>query len=222
MLVYNQAGSNSTKMKGLIRMQTECLSSHIRATGLVVALLIGLAQGSLAQTNGFLPVVTIRATDPLASWSGDTGTFTVFREGATNATLNVFYRIDGTASNGVDYATIGNTVMIPAGARTNSITISPINNGQTNTKTVSLTLAPPPWVPPVNYEIGYPSNATVYIAPTTSNLPPSVTLFFPTNGAVFTAPVDIRLVAAAHDPEDGYNITVEFFAGTNDLGPGTF
>jgi hypothetical protein len=299
----------------------------------VVALLLGLAQSSLAQTNGFLSVVTIAATDPVASWSGDTGTFTVFREGATNATLNVYYRIGGTASNGVDYAAIGNTITIPAGVRSNLITISPINNSQTNTKTVSLTLAPSLWVPPVNYEIGYPSNATVYISPSGSNIPPAVaifsptngevftapvnidlfakasdvddsvtnveffdgandlgrglpvvldppgangvtglayfltwsnapvgphtltavatdnggastvsgavnisvnpgppptnqppdvTLFFPTNGSVFTAPVDIRLVAAAHDPEDGYNITVEFFAGTNDLGHGTF
>src|SRR5215469_554225 len=72
-----------------------------------------------------IPVVTIHASDPLASWAGDTGTFTVVRDGPTNQSLNVFYLIGGSASNGVDYASIGNWVMIPAGIRTNTITISP-------------------------------------------------------------------------------------------------
>src|SRR6266581_78506 len=85
-------------------------------------LLLSVASSSFAQTNTntFLPVVTIKATDAFASYSGDTGTFTVFRDGPTNAGLNVFYRIDGTASNGVDYATIPNWIAIPAGVRTNS------------------------------------------------------------------------------------------------------
>src|SRR5690349_13594426 len=94
---------------------------------LALTLLSLVTANTSAQTTG-IPVVTIRATVPLASWSGDTGTFTAFREGPTNADLNVFYWIGGTASNGVDYATIGNYVMIPAGVRTNSIVIKPINN----------------------------------------------------------------------------------------------
>src|SRR5438445_9359774 len=122
---------------------------------LATGLLLVFTAGSFAQTTG-VPVVTIRATDPFASWSGDTGTFTVFRDGPTNADLNVFYRIGGTASNGVDYATIGNYVMIPAGIRTNSVVIKPINNGQTIGETVELHLSPPPTLPPVNYQIGYP------------------------------------------------------------------
>src|SRR5690349_3084073 len=81
-------------------------------------LLSVFAPDCTAQTTT-LPVVTIRATDPLASYSGDTGTFIVFRDGPTNADLNVFYLIGGSASNGVDYAAIGNYVMVPAGARTN-------------------------------------------------------------------------------------------------------
>src|SRR5437773_7213406 len=97
-----------------------------------VFLLLLFGAGSFAQTNTTVPVVTIRASDPFASWSGDSGAFTVFRNGPTNATLNVFYWIAGTASNGVDYASIGNYVVIPAGVRTNSIVIKPINNGQTN------------------------------------------------------------------------------------------
>src|SRR5437870_11701178 len=94
---------------------------------LLIATFSSFAQ---TNTNTFFPVVTIRATDPFATYSGDTGTFTVFRDGPTNASLLIYYRIDGTASNGVDYATIPNTLNIPAGLRTNTILITPINNGQ--------------------------------------------------------------------------------------------
>jgi len=195
-------------MKGLIRMQSVGYSHPIRSLHSTFCLLAGLASAALAQSpsgtnSAFLPVVTIRATDPLASWSGDTGTFTVFRDGATNATLNVYYRIGGTASNGVDYAAIGNWVFIPAGERTNSITISPINNGQTNTGTVVLQLAPSPTLQPVNYTIGYPSNATVYITPNGSNIPPTITILTPTNGETFFAPANVPICADARDA-DGY------------------
>jgi hypothetical protein len=183
--------------------------------------LVCVAASSFAQTNTntFFPVVTIRATDNIATYSGNTGTFTVFRDGSTNSTLNLFYRIDGTASNGVDYATIPNTITIPAGVRTNSILISPINNGQTDNKTVVLTLSQPPGLPAVNYQIGNPSNAVVIIATNgpSSNIPPVVRISMPTNGSVFLTPVDIHICADAGDI-DGYVATVEFFAGTNSLG----
>ena len=178
----------------------------------------GLATISFAQT-GLFPVVTIRATDPLASWSGDPGTFTLFRDGPTNNTLSVFYLIGGSASNGVDYATIPSITPIPAGERTATITINPINNGQSNlTKTVFLQLSQPPWVPPVNFVIGNPSNATVYIVgASVTNIPPTVRIAIPTNGQSFTAPANIEICALAADP-DGYVATVEFFNGTNSLG----
>src|SRR5579859_7802215 len=119
-------------------------------------LALGVCTSALGQISTF-PVVTLRATDPLASWSGDTGTFTVFRDGPTNAGLNVYYAIGGSASNGVDYTEISHWVSIPAGVRSNTITISPINNGQTNIETVVLKLVPSPMLPPVNYAIGFPA-----------------------------------------------------------------
>ena len=186
---------------------------------LALGLLSLLAFHSSAQTAD-IPVVTLRATDPLASWSGDSGTFTAFREGPTNADLNVFYLIGGSASNGVDYVSIGNYVMIPAGIRTNSIVIKPINTGKTNTDTVELRLSQPPTLQPINYSIGYPSNATVFIQATnrtTTNFPPMVDLVIPTNGSTFFAPANILICAEARDA-DGYVATVEFFAGTNSLG----
>ena len=184
---------------------------------------LGLTLNNFAQTstggatNTDIPAVTILATDPTASWSGDTGTFTVFRRGNPAPDLNVYYRILGTASNGVDYQTIGNYVALPSGTFSNSIVITPLGSSQAAIKTVTLELGPAPTMQPINYTIGYPSNATVFITPKTNNLPPRVDLVSPTNGSVFYTPVDITLVAFASDP-DGTVTGVEFFAGTNSLG----
>ena len=192
-------------------------SSAVWRILLTVSVLAGAFAG-VASAQSTIPVVTLVATDPVASVSGDTGTFTLFRDGDTNSTLNVYCRIGGTASNGVDYALISNWAVIPAGARSNSITITPVNNGQTNTQTVVVQLASSPLMMPVNYVIGYPSNAVVYIEGTgVKNIPPSVKIVAPTNGAAFTAPANIPIVADARD-SDGSVATVEFFAGTNSLG----
>ncbi len=199
---------------------------HLRwswqAPCLALCLLLNLAERSPAQvgtTNYLLPVVSIQATDPIANLSGDTGTFTVFRDGPTNASLYVYYCIGGTASNGVDYAQIGNLVSIPAGVTSNNITIKPINHGQTNPiETVVLYFCPSPLMIPINYVIGYPTSAVVYIeGPGVTNIPPAVKIAIPTNGAVFYTPVNIPIAAEAFDP-DGYVATVEFFADTTSLG----
>jgi hypothetical protein len=190
-----------------------------QAVWVAIVINLALACATFAQTTSTLPVVTIQATDPIATWSGNTGTFTVFRLGDPSQTLNIYYRVLGTASNGVDYQAIGNYVQIPSGIYSNSIVITPTNHGQTGTKTVTLQLAPSPAVPPVNYIIGNPSNATVYITTNGADIPPLVNLFSPTNGSVFYTPVNISLLAKASDP-DGSVTNVEFFAGNMDLGPG--
>ena len=134
---------------------------------LSVAILVCGAKIS-AQTagSGTVPVVTIQATDPIAT-PVSPGAFTVFRHGDTNLALNVYYQIGGTASNGADYALISNWVTISAGATSNSIAISPIKNEASSAaETVILQLAPSPLMSPlipINYEIGVPSNAVVYV-----------------------------------------------------------
>ena len=119
---------------------------------------------------------------------------------------------------GVDYQSIGNTVALPAGVVSNSITIWPINQGQTSVETVVIDLCPSPMLTPVNYIIGSPSNAVVYISPGSST-PPSVRMVNPTNGAIYQAPVNIPLLAQANDL-GGTISNVEFFAGSTDLGSG--
>jgi hypothetical protein len=196
-------------------------------------LLLALASVAFAQTGSSVPVVTIQATDPVAiayqpgnpspfTPLGKLGVFTVFRHGNTNLTLNVYYQIGGTATNGVDYASISDWVSIPAGAVSNLIRIMPINPMQTNTQTVVLQLAPPPTLNPVNFEIGVPSNAVVYIEST--NPPPflPVSIDFPNDGAVFYTPTNILIVAGLSYLGYPPLTNVEFLAGTNDLGKGTF
>jgi hypothetical protein len=176
-----------------------------------------------AQTtdSNLVPIVTVLATQPIATVT-NAGVFTLFRAGNTNATLNVWYDLAGTASNGVDYALIPpHLVAIAAGATSNTILITPLaGSPATVAKTVVLQLTNSPLLTPVNYEIGSPSGATVYVeSGGATNLPPSVDLIEPGEGSVFYTPTNILLLAKAFDP-DGSVTNVEFFAGTNDLGKG--
>ncbi|HEX5397800.1 MAG TPA: Ig-like domain-containing protein [Verrucomicrobiae bacterium] len=184
----------------------------------VVGLLLAVVSAGFAQ-NSLVPVVTVQATQVYAT-TNDPGKFTVFRKGDTNATLNVWYDLGGTASNGVDYAGIPpHWVTIPAGAISNTVAITPlISPSPANAaKTVVLTLTNSPLMTPVNYQIGMPSAAVVFIQAT--NPPLAVRIVSPASGAVFTAPATIPLVAKATDL--GGSVTnVEFFANGSDLRPG--
>lgn len=182
-----------------------------------LCLFLAITAAGFAQT---VPGVTIQATDVQGTWTGDPAVFTVFRSGDPTPALNVYCCISGTATNGVDYQAIGNFVSLPTGVLSNTIVINPINLGQTDTRTVTVDLCPSPLLNPVNYSIGSPDSATVYITPAgVSNLPPAVSIVNPTNGAVFAAPANISLIAKAADP-DGTVTNVEYFSGTNDLGRG--
>ncbi|MES2682389.1 MAG: Calx-beta domain-containing protein [Pseudomonadota bacterium] len=74
--------------------------------------------------------VSVSATDPSASESGDTGTFTVSRSGAMTHPLMVYFTIAGTASNGQDYASVNTSVQIPVNAASATVTISPLTDEQ--------------------------------------------------------------------------------------------
>jgi hypothetical protein len=185
-------------------------------------LLCGCCSRALAQTTGggyIVPTVTVLATDPIASAAGSPGVFTFFRKGSTNLALNVWYELSGTASNGVDYVWIPpHLVQIAAGATSATIIITPQTNTQSGvvSKTVVLQLTNSPMLNPVNYEIGSPSTAVVFLkAP--------VGIISPKEGTVFYTPTNIQVVAFIDAVSFGYlnDLTnVEFFAGTNDLGKG--
>jgi hypothetical protein len=86
-------------------------------------------------------------------------TFRVFRFGATNEDLDVTYAIGGTATNGVDYATLSGDVLVPAGQQSAAITVIPIDDGPPDiTSTVILKLTPG-----TNYLLGFPRAAAALI-----------------------------------------------------------
>ncbi|MBI3880006.1 MAG: hypothetical protein HY301_08060 [Verrucomicrobia bacterium] len=184
----------------------------------------GRAQTAAGLTNYVVPVVTVVATDPLASETGDSGEFTIFRSGSTNFPLNVFYRLGGSATYGLDYTAPPAWAYIAAGATSAVVTVQPLaDNLAEGDETVVLQLRWSPLLIPVNYSIGTPNSATVTIAdgpPAGTNRPPVVSLVAPPNGAVFKTPADILLLATALD-FDGTVNKVEFFSGTTSLGVAT-
>jgi hypothetical protein len=87
------------------------------------------------------------------------------RDGTTNTDLTVQYTIGGTASNGVDYATISDSVTIPAGRSYALITIVPLSDNDSAYRhydTVVLTLSLPA-IAPVPYRLASPSKAGAII-----------------------------------------------------------
>jgi N-acetylneuraminic acid mutarotase len=86
-----------------------------------------------------LPNVSITASDPHATETGNTGAFTVTRDGDPDEPLDVYYTIAGTASNGLDYKTIASHVTIPADESSAIIHIHPLLNGEGD-DTINLTL----------------------------------------------------------------------------------
>jgi len=197
--------------------------------------LVTIADGTV-RTN-VQPVVNIYATDPDATEIPDVppgieiaqqidpAVFTVTRSGGTGLALVVYYRIGGTASNGVDYQTLPGTVTIPEGAVSALIEVDPIDDLLVEgTETVVLEIVPPVCAaifppPPDCYLVGRDNRAVAYIHDNevTTNVPPEVNIFTPAEGATFTAPANILIAANARDVDDAVS-TVEFFADDHSLG----
>jgi hypothetical protein len=104
--------------------------------------------------------VWVDASDFIASEPGlDTGEFTFSRFGTTNTAVTVFYNVSGTASNGVDYVGITNSIVIPAGSLIAKQPIVPIDDALVEgTETITLTLQAD-----LAYKLGTPTNGTVII-----------------------------------------------------------
>jgi len=178
----------------------------------------------LASTHAFPsapPRVSLQATDPWASenWP-DFGRFTVFRTGPTNFELRVAYRVEGTASNGVDYPRLRGEVNIPVGARAADLLIKPYDDREAEgTETVVVWLEAPPTNAPMSYVLGWPSAAVVEIEdndPLPTNAPPRIEIASPSGSPVLTEPPKVTIVAYSDD-EDSIR-AVEFYDGTNRLG----
>ncbi|NOT24909.1 MAG: hypothetical protein HOP16_02295, partial [Acidobacteria bacterium] len=118
-----------------------------------------------------LPQVTIAATDATAHEVGpDGGSVTLTRTGILTDALVVRFTLSGTATNGVDYTTVGPTVTIPAGQAMLLVAVTPINDvdAEALVENAVVTIAAD-----AAYTIGTPASATVGIG---SEDPPTVTV----------------------------------------------
>jgi hypothetical protein len=105
-------------------------------------------------------------------WGTNLAAFAVRRQGPTNADLTVRYTVGGTASNGVDYVELPGVVSIPAGRRSVSIVVRPIEDTlpeQVETVIVTLQTASDPTTA---CQVGYPRRAAAYILDNDQPRPP--------------------------------------------------
>ncbi|MBL9166750.1 MAG: hypothetical protein JNN07_03345 [Verrucomicrobiales bacterium] len=151
-----------------------------------------VAQGTIldngAVTDGFPPQVSVVAADAVAREPRtplpnerlllDRGQFRIARTGSTTAPLRVFYSLSGTALNGSDYQALRSAIVIPEGASTIDLDVTPINDGVVESpESVVLTLIDPLTLPEpaevglpgidlggvlwASYEVGAPAVAEV-------------------------------------------------------------
>jgi hypothetical protein len=107
------------------------------------------------------PIVAIAATDALANEAGDTGTFTLTRNGGIDSSLTVNFTRSGSATSGSDYTAINTpgTITFDIGDATKTVTVTPLQDTTNEAnETVILTLTPGS-----GYTVGSPSSATVTI-----------------------------------------------------------
>lgn len=156
------------------------------------------------------PIIAIAATDPLASETGiDPGALTITRTGDTTNPLTIQYTIAGTATNGSDYAQLANTVQIPAGQNSVTLTITPVDDAEIeNNETVILQLAQAD-----NYGLGANTQATVIIVDNDRAVN--------TVNTLVTANSDNQVSSLVYDAtsvEDSANITTKLTDNVQDLG----
>src|SRR3954469_12125535 len=158
-----------------------------------------------------LPRVSVTASDPVAFGSLSTGAFVLYRNG-TNGDLTVTVSYSGTASNGVDYATLPTSVKIPDGFHAVGLTVTPLNAGDlTQNKWVETTI-----VDADTYDVGREHAVVQIRANGFENNAPEVTITAPTDNSSVAVHTDLTITADASD--DTGNPKVSFFANDHFLG----
>jgi parallel beta-helix repeat protein len=115
-----------------------------------------------------LPVVTVTASDAAAAELGaDTASFTFRRTPSTSKSLNIYYKVGGTAAGAADYAALSGSVVIPAGASTAVVKVTPLGDAAVEgDETVSVTVSGNKF-----YAVGSTASASATIAD--NNLAPT-------------------------------------------------
>ncbi len=134
-----------------------------------VVLTLSNPVGALAGTNAThtftildssSPIVTISSADTDAAETGDTASVTLTRTGATTAALTVNLTRTGTATAGTDYTGINTTALIPIGAASVTLTLTPVQDTTAEgAETAIIAVASG-----TGYVVGTPSSVTLTIA----------------------------------------------------------
>src|SRR5207244_3441258 len=113
--------------------------------------------------------------------------------------LTVRYSLSGSAANGIDYQSLPTSVTIPAGAASATVTVTPIDDSQTEgDETVVLTLSQD-----AAYDVGSANSATVTIHDNDSPPPPAPTADFTASTTSGQAPLAVQFT----DRSSGSSIT---------------
>jgi hypothetical protein len=149
-ILASTANSNPTDMVGIVA------TDPIAIAGTNACVWLGMTNATPAWTNWPPP-----SWQSFTNWGPKNALFTVSRFGDASDAITVNYNIGGTASNGVDYATLPGSVTLPAGGAYALIPIVPIDTNNFP-KTVVLTLTPSTNTPP-DYVVGFPPRAAALI-----------------------------------------------------------
>jgi len=144
-------------------------------------------------------VVTVTASDDTAHESGGNGAFTIARSGSVANPLTVLFNVTGTASNGVDYASLPSQAVIPAGTNATTLIVTPIDDDLVEgTEVVSITLNTN-----AAYALGSPASALVTLVDNEVNLAPAVQLVSPSADVIFLPSTNLFLVLESRISDDG-------------------
>lgn len=137
---------------------------HVSLPGFdtAVADLYDLVEGGNLLVGGLRlqPLLTVAATTPNASENGPIpGVFTIRRRGDLTKSLTVNIGLTPAAANGNDYVYVPGTVVVPAGAASADVVITPVNDGIPEPpETVVLSL-----LPGAGYVVGAAGQAAITI-----------------------------------------------------------
>ena len=155
----------------------------------------------------------IVAADPSAAENPlDTAQFVVTLSKPSATATAIAYTVSGTAMNGIDYTTLTGSLNIPAGINTANITLTPIDDTDSEgPETATLTLAPS-----ASYTVGANASATATIIDDESDGTQTLVVSTPSVSVVegSSATFSVSLGAA---PIFNTTVTVAFKSGDADL-----
>jgi hypothetical protein len=125
----------------------ERLTNGITTTNLIIEAVPTRGNSNMffeaAKSDTIVQIVKndIDAVEPTDGDAGQEGSFIFSRDGATSSDLTIFYRIGGTASNGIDYTNLTGNITIGSGDIINSLSVLPAMDSLLEfDETVTLTL----------------------------------------------------------------------------------